>query len=636
MKQGYPLWKALNAALHISAGGKSLMKRMRLAGSKLAAGLGRVRDGNPLLFLFAKTWHYSAGNRANVVLFLAMFIVAELITLIFQPLVLANMMNVVQRDGITRDSIGTLFLLLALILAIEILFWAFHGPARVLERVNAFSGRANYRGFLLRGVMTLPMEWHAEHHSGNTIDKIEKGTSALFEFAEGSFQVIYAIVRLVGSYSVLIYFSPPAAYIVLAMMCVTAWITIRFDKILIAQYKELNRSENDIQESVFDSISNIATVIILRVERLIFTAIMHKVEHPYDLFRENTRLNEWKWFLTSVCCKVTTVIVLAVYFYQHIGTKEGILIGNLYLLIQYLDKIGDLFFRFTEMYGKIVQRRARLANAEILSADFREVNLTDHVLPADWNALEVQDLSFSYDGPLADRLQLDNISLKLRRGWRYAVIGESGGGKTTFLNVLRDIYHPHSLTLTVDGRPVSEGFAGISRAIGYAPQNPELFADTIWKNITMGAEYDERVVRKYTDMAMFTQVVEALPNKFNSSINEKGVNLSGGQRQRLALARALAACDDDEKAILLFDEPTSSLDSQTEMQVCENIFRGFPGRTIIFSLHRLHLLGRFDWIYLFDGGRITSSGTFDHLLTNCDRFKRMWAQYQVQDAQAAD
>jgi ATP-binding cassette, subfamily B, bacterial len=628
MKQGSAFWKALNSARHISVGGKSLIKRMRLA-------IGRVLNSNPLFFLFAKTWHYSAGNRANVVLFWSMFIIAELVSLIFQPLVLANMMNVVQKYGITRDSIGTLFLLLALLLAIEILFWAFHGPARVLERLNAFKGRANYRGILLRGVITLPMEWHAEHHSGNTIDKIEKGTNALFSFAEGSFEVIYAIVRLLVSYSVLIYFSRPAAYIVLAMMCVTAWITIRFDKILIVQYKELNRSENDIQESVFDSISNIATVIILRVERLIFKAIMHKVERPYDLFRENARLNEMKWFLTSVCCKVTIVIVLAVYFYQHLGTKEGILIGNLYLLIQYLDKIGDLFFRFTKMYGTIVQHRAKVANAEILSADFREVSLTNHVLPADWDILKVQDLSFSYD-VVADRLQLDNISLELRKGWRYAVIGESGGGKTTFLNVLRDIYHPHSLTLTVDGRLVPEGFAGISRAIGYAPQNPELFADTIWKNITMGAEYDERVVRKYTDMAMFTQVVEALPNKFNSSINEKGVNLSGGQRQRLALARALAACDDNEKAILLFDEPTSSLDSQTEMRVCDNIFRGFPGRTLVFSLHRLHLLGRFDWIYLFDEGRITAAGTFDHLLTNCDRFKGMWAQYQMQHAQTAD
>lgn len=623
----------MNAIRYVSASRKSLVKYLQLAAGTMKSWLGRLWESNPLLFLFAKTWHYSEGNRTNVTLFWAMFVVAEFIDLIFHPLILAKIMNVVQTEGVSRKSIMTLLLLLAFMLASEILFWAFHGPARVLERLNAFKGRANYRGFLLRGVMNLPMEWHAEHHSGSTIDKIEKGTNALFSFAEDSFEVIYAIVRLFVSYSVLVYFSRPAAYIVLAMICVNIWITIRFDKVLIGQYKELNRSENDIQESVFDSISNIATVIILRVERLIFTAIMHKVENPYELFRENSRLNEWKWFLTSLCCKVTIVVVLAVFFYQQMGTAQGVLIGSLYLLIQYLEKIGDLFFRFTHMYGTIVQQRAKVANAEILSRNFREVNLSDHVLPTDWNLLEVQALSFSYDG--ADgRRQLDDISLKLRKGWRYAVIGESGGGKTTFLNVLRDIYHPHSLKLIVDGRLVQEGFAGISRAIGYAPQNPELFATTIWKNITMGAEYDEELVRKYTDMALFTQVVEALPNKFESSINEKGVNLSGGQRQRLALARALAACNDDDKAILLFDEPTSSLDSQTEMKVCENIFRGFPERTIVFSLHRLHLLGRFDWIYLFEDGRISASGTLDHLLANCHQFKSMWAQYHVQHAQS--
>jgi ATP-binding cassette, subfamily B, bacterial len=629
VKQGSVLWKMFNAVRYLSASCKILVKSLKLSGCRLVSWLGQLWDGNPLLYLFARTWHYSAGNRANVVMFWTMFIIAELIELIFPPLILAKMMNVVQMEGITRDSIVTLFFLLLFLLGAEILFWVFHGPARVLEVVNAFKGRANYRGFLLRGVMSLPMEWHAEHHSGNTIDKIEKGTNALFRFSEDSFEVIYALVRLVGCYAVLVYFSRPAAYIVLAMMCITVWITIRFDKVLIEQYKELNRSENDIQESVFDSISNIATIIILRVERLIFNAIMHKVENPQALFRENSRLNEWKWFLTSMCCKTMIVIVLAMYFYQNLGTRQGVLIGSLYLLIQYLNKIGDLFFRFTSMYGTIVQHRAKVANAEILSNDFREKNLTNHVLPIDWNLVEVQGLSFSYDGATGRR-QLDNVSLQLRKGWRYAVIGESGGGKTTFLNVLRDIYHPHSLTLTVDGRHVPEGFAGISRAIGYAPQNPELFADTIWKNITMGAEYDEELVRKYTDMALFTQVVEALPKKFNSSINEKGVNLSGGQRQRLALSRALAACNDEDKAILLFDEPTSSLDSQTEMKVCENIFRGFQGRTLVFSLHRLHLLRGFDWIYLFDEGRITASGTFDILLSSCDQFKEMWSQYHLQ------
>lgn len=602
---------------------------MRTTGKMLISIWSKARDGNPLLYLFSKLWHYSAGNKKYVTLFWTMFIIAELSELLIGPFILARIMNVIQTEGINNQNILNLFILLLCYFIQDVVFWGFHGPGRVLERINAFKARANYRGSLLSGVMALPMEWHVENHSGNTIDKIEKGTTALYEFAEDTFEIIYALVRLVGSYVVLAWFSPPAAIIVLVMMSLMAWVTIRFDKKLLEQYLILNKSENNIQESVFDSISNIATIIILRVERLIFRAIMHKVENPLQLFKSNVRLAELKWFFTSMFCRAMIVLVLAAYFYQNLGAKQGVLVGSLYLLIMYLDKLGDLFFEFTSKYGDIVRRRAKVANSELLSDCFKEVDLTDHVLPDQWNLLEIKDLSFSYD-TAENKLQLKNISLTLQRNLKYAVIGESGGGKTTFLNVFRDIFHPQNLTLKVDGQPVQEGFAGISRAIGYAPQSPELFADTIWKNITMGAEYDELMVRRYTDMAMFTSVIEALPNKFESSINEKGVNLSGGQRQRLALARALIACHDADKTILLFDEPTSSLDSQTEMKVINNIFRAFPDRTHVFSLHRLHLLRQFDWIFFFDDGKIIASGTFDDMLKNCDQFKSMWALYNAQ------
>ena len=122
--------------------------------------------------------------------------------------------------------------------------------------------------------------------------------------------MIYALVQLAVSYAMLVYFSRSAAYIVFAMMCLTAWITMRFDRVLIGQYRELNHAENNISESVFDAISNITTVIILRVERLVFEAIVRKVEKPYELFKRNNRISETKWFLTSVCCAMMTALVL--------------------------------------------------------------------------------------------------------------------------------------------------------------------------------------------------------------------------------------------------------------------------------------------------------------------------------------
>ena len=580
---------------------------------------------NPLYYLFSKAWRFSAGNRKMVVTFWTLFVIANAITLLFQPFIWAKMIDVIQKGGITEATIGTLFLLLALTIVVDIAFWTFHGPGRLIERANAFKVRANYRKHLLQGVMALPMEWQADHHSGDTIDKVEKGAGGLYSFSEGSFEVISAIVQLAISYAVLAYFSIPAAGIVFAMVLLTCYIIMRFDRVLVGQYIELARAENRVSEGVFDALSNITTVIILRVERLVFETIAHKIEKPYGLFKKNARISELKWFLVSMCATTMTVSVLGLYFWQHARGGEVVLVASVYLLINYLGRITELFFKFAYMYGELLERKAKVMNAEEVAKDFREENLADHVLPRDWRRLEVEGVQFSYQNSEGTELHLNNVSLSLARGERIALVGESGSGKTTLLKVMRDLYHPERMRLCVDGKDIPHGFAGIREAIALVPQDPEIFGTTILENITLGAEHDMDFVHKFTDMACFTEVALHLPKKFDSSIKEKGVNLSGGQQQRLALARGLLACDD--KDIVLLDEPTSSLDTGTEMKVYQNIFREFDGKTIVASVHRLHLLPLFDRICVFDEGRIVGVGTLAELLVSCPLFAELWRTY---------
>jgi len=584
---------------------------------------------NPLFYLFGKTWQYSSGNRKNIALYWSLFIVGNAFLLIFHPLVMAKVIDVIQKEGVSRNNIVFLFELLSLTLVLDFLFWVFHGPARVIERSNGFKAKANYRKHLLKGVMTLPLDWHSDHHSGDTIDKIEKGTVALYAFSVDSFEVIASVVQLIVSYAMLTYFSRPAALIVLVMIGITVWITTRFDKFLISDYKELNRAENHISESVYDAISNITTVVILRVERLVFEAIGKKIDKPFELFKKNSVRNETKWFLTNMCCTVMTILVLAVYFIQHMSSIQGILIGNVYLLFRYLDKISELFFRFCGMYGDILQRKAKVMNSEILTSDFRQENFTNHVLPENWETIKVDNLNFSYQNGGSVELHLKDVSLTVNRKERIALVGPSGSGKTTLLKIIRNLYHPHEINLSVDGKIISQGFDGISRAIALVPQDPEIFATTIRENITLGAEYSHEMIRKFTDMACFTDVVESLPKGLESSINEKGVNLSGGQRQRLALTRGLLACDD--KSVVLLDEPTSSVDIANEKTIYRNLFREFSGKSIISSIHRLHLLPLFDRIYMFDKGRVIGNGTLYELISTCPQFQALWNKYQERE-----
>ncbi len=578
----------------------------------------------PVVFLTKKTWKYSEGNRGGVIFYIFLFTIANTIELLW-PLLIAKILNVIQEQGVTSINLQSILLYLLLFIALTVGFWIFHGPARVIEIKNAFLVRANYKKFLIDGVMALPPEWHANHHSGNTIDRIEKSTTALYSYSTDSYEVIETIVRFIGSYIALAYFNVHSSYIVLGMVVITIYLILRFDKILVSQYSELYKTENSISAKIFDTISNITTVIVLRIEKLFSNAIFRKIMQPFSLFRRNSKINEVKWFLVSLCASVMVVLVLFSYLYIEVKAGAVIMIGTVFALYSYVDKINNLFFRFAYKYSDIVKQKTAVLNGEEIAKDFIIKKKADFVtLDEDWKAVEIRSLSFSYPQKKAAKLHLDNISFIMKHGEKIAFIGDSGSGKTTMLKVMRDLYHPQSGTIMLDGKMLPRGFKSISASISLIPQDPEIFSTTIKENITFGAPRTLAEIKVFTDIARFTDVVPQLPKGLNSFIFEKGVNLSGGQKQRLALARGLMASVDKE--IILLDEPTSSIDSKNELEIYKNIFAYFKEKTIISSIHRLHLLTLFDTIYYFRDGKIIASGSFQDLL-KLPHFKKMWEKY---------
>jgi ATP-binding cassette, subfamily B, bacterial len=219
----------------------------------------------------------------------------------------------------------------------------------------------------------------------------------------------------------------------------------------------------------------------------------------------------------------------------------------------------------------------------------------------------------------------------LKKGEKIALIGDSGSGKTTFLKLLRGLYPQQNAKLILvnkKGKVALQSFDSVSDKMSLIPQDPELFTSSIRENITMGIDCTDDELKKYSDMARFTDVINRLPNKLDSSIKEKGVNLSGGEKQRLALSRGLLASSDKE--ILMLDEPTSSVDSRNELEIYNNIFKAYKGKTIISSIHRLHLLPLFDTIYFFEKGKIVASGSLDSLLKTSPKFNKLWQKYHKQ------
>lgn len=578
--------------------------------------------GNPLVYLFRMVWRFSEGNRHNIVLYWILFSIGNIATMLIHPFAMRKIMNSVQEEGVTERNLYYIFGLLMLSVVSTIIFWAFHGPARVIERGNAFIAEAKYRAFLLKGIIALPLDWHAEHHTGDTTSKVRKGTDAMYGFSSESYNFIRDAVRLIVSCSIISYFSWKAGIIIFLMLGLGILITMHFDKKINDNYDEFHKYENAVAARIADVINTITTIIVLRVEKIVYGTLYSKLWLAQKIFTKNNKLIEKKWFLVSMINAMIIVIVLGDYFSSQVG--KAIVIGNVYLLINYLSEVTEIIFNVAGRYSDVMEQRAKVRNAELLSNDFREEDLKEHVLPKDWEEISIQGLTYSY--PNTDRLQLNNVSFNIKKGERIALIGTSGSGKTTLLKVLRDLHKPKALKLQVDGADIRDGFPGIAQDIALVPQHPELLDGTIEANLTLGVDYDKETINRCLELACFKDVVEELPKKLESHINERGVNLSGGQKQRLALARGLLICQG--KSVILLDEPTSSVDPENQHNIFQGILEGFDGSTVIVTTHQYDLLYMFDRIILFDRGQIMAEGTFGELSRTNEKFRAMLKKFE--------
>ncbi len=204
-----------------------------------------------------------------------------------------------------------------------------------------------------------------------------------------------------------------------------------------------------------------------------------------------------------------------------------------------------------------------------------------------WKTIDIEMLNFSHNEEKHHSKVtqgLKDVDIHIARGKKIALIGESGSGKSTLLALLRGLYGANPSTAV------------------YIDSKEEIL--------------------EVCQLAHFEEVVRQLPKGLQSNIQEKGVNLSGGQKQRLALVRGILAAR--ESNIVLLDEPTSSVDPKTEMIIFDKLFEAFKEKVIVASLHRLHLLTKFDYIYLLENGQVLDEGTFEELRMNSPVFQELW------------
>ncbi|HSA86489.1 MAG TPA: ABC transporter ATP-binding protein [Nitrospira sp.] len=329
-----------------------------------------------------------------------------------------------------------------------------------------------------------------------------------------------------------------------------------------------------------------------------------------------------------------SVILLVIYLLAtHQDFKEALPLLTLYAFTAY-----RLLPAFQQIFGSATTIRYNLASLEAVeerlktmarrsAPESRQIAATptqsvyENVGPFQQHII-LENLSFQYAN--ADTPIIHGLNLTIRRNTTVAIVGSSGGGKTTIVDIILGLLEPQGGTLFVDGMPItSRNVTSWQKHLGYVPQHIYLADDTVAANIAFGVaprDLDlDRVVHAAQVANLHEFVMSELSDGYTTMVGERGVRLSGGQRQRIGIARALYSDPD----VLILDEATSALDSLTEDAVTEAIQNIFHQKTIIMIAHRLRTVERADVIYLLENGCVTDQGTYEELLDKNDVFRRM-------------
>jgi ATP-binding cassette, subfamily B, multidrug efflux pump len=242
-------------------------------------------------------------------------------------------------------------------------------------------------------------------------------------------------------------------------------------------------------------------------------------------------------------------------------------------------------------------------------------------------SVEFRDVWFRYPGARERGWVLQEITFTVRAGASLAIVGPTGSGKSTLVDLLVRTYDPERGAVCIDGVDVRQvRLSDLHRAVGFVPQETFLFGETLRRNVLLGAPDDGRL-EEVAKVAQLTEALPALPDGYETLIGERGINLSGGQKQRAAIARALA----QDPPIFVLDDALSAVDAHTEARILAGLRSALAGRTSIIVSHRLAAVRDADWILVLDQGRIVEQGVHADLLASGGRYWELLRRQQMEE-----
>ncbi|NBD23415.1 ABC transporter ATP-binding protein [Paenibacillus glycinis] len=490
---------------------------------------------------------------------------------------------------------------------------------------------ANLRDQLWRKLLRLPVSYYDNNRTGETISRMTNDTGVVKQLiAENFTGFLTGIISVIGSVVVLFYMDWQMTAVMLGVIPIAALFMVPLGRQMYLVSKGLQTETASFTTTLTQVLSEIRLVKSMNAEPREYEAGEKGISSLFRFGRKEAKIQA---MIAPLMFFVMMMLLVVIVGYGGMRVSSGALTaGELVAFILYLIQIvmpmSQISTFFTQ-FKKTVGATERIIH--ILDAPEEDHQKGRQVDKAE-QAIRIENLSFGYgDGEPV----LRELTFEVAPGTVSAIVGPSGGGKTTLFSLLERYYEPTGGTIKL-GSDGIDGFALASwrRQIGYVSQESPLIAGTIRENICYGIDHEvtqEELVRA-AEMAYAHIFISELPNGYDTEVGERGIKLSGGQRQRIAIARALLR----DPKILMLDEATSSLDSRSEVVVQEALKNLMAGRTTLVIAHRLSTVVDADQIVFMEKGRLTGKGTHEELLANHPMYKEFATQQLRLTEQDAD
>ncbi|EKE12774.1 MAG: hypothetical protein ACD_13C00142G0001 [uncultured bacterium] len=485
-----------------------------------------------------------------------------------------------------------------------------------------FRASADARKKVFKHVLDLDFLFHSNKSTGSLISAFKRGDGAFFEL----FHVIHhRIFGVFVGFGVMVYFftrlSPMIGIITAVTMTATLIVARFLIKYNVKKRGEFNKEEDKISGIIGDNMINYETVKLFaqekREEARLSTAFVTWTKALWG-YGNSFRL---------VDISVGALINISMFSILFITAKSAggghLSVGDFVLIASFTS---SLFPRLWDLvWGSRDLAKAYSDIQTYFGLLDNEIEVKDSEKPIDvghvYGEIELNDVKFSYKNRTKNAI--DGFNLKIEQGQSVAFVGKSGSGKTTLAKLLMRFYDINSGEILIDGINIKDFRKSTLRGfIGMVPQEPILFNNTVSYNIAYGfpkAKLSE--VKTAARLANIDDFIQSLPEKYNTEVGERGVKLSGGQKQRLAIARMILSDPD----IVVFDEATSQLDSESEKLIQDAFWKARAGKTTIIVAHRLSTIMRADKIVVMEHGQIKETGTHESLLNQKDSlYSHFW------------